>query len=169
MIVRMLAVGLVAAATLSGCAADEQDPGLQPAVVAAGSTGTTEPGEPTGPASDPDGVPYDDYTFVMSRQCFCIDGGVRFEVTVVDGEVSEVTYARGGDGHVKGEHATERWLRITLDDVIALTEAKRADHVAVDWPDGQDYPDRVWVDFDVDAADEELGYVIASVTPRAVD
>ena len=54
-------------------------------------------------------------------------------------------------------------MQVTINDVIDAANDKRADSVTVRWPDGQDYPNSVWVDQDRNMADEERGYTIRNV------
>lgn len=129
-----------------------------------GVTGQEPPDEtpttaPTGPPW-PD-FPHDDYTFVYAMECFCGYAGVRIEVTVDDGRAVRAAYAGRGETH--GEPITAESALITLDDVIALADTQGAAKVEVEWPAGQEYPERVWVDRQLNAADEELGYRIYRV------
>jgi hypothetical protein len=153
-----LGIALALAAVLTACGSESDDGGVT------GQDPTTGP-----PTAAPTGPPWPefaaaDYTFVYSRTCYCPDAGIRIKVSVVDDEAVDAVYAETARGIQKGDPATADYQLITLDDVIDHANTEGAADVTVEWPAGQDYPDRVWVDQDEMMADEEIGYEIHRVT-----
>jgi Family of unknown function (DUF6174) len=146
---------------LTGCGGDgddvASDPGPGPA--------TTEPtAEPTGaptvgtyPSFEPE-----DYTYTLVLACFCAGGGTPIDVTVRDGEVIDAVYDGDGRGAEAGTPADE-FMWLTINDVIDEANDTEAASVQVDWPSGQDYPNSVYVDKDLDTVDEERGYQVSNV------
>lgn len=161
---RVLAAALLASLALSGCGGDDTatDPvGEDPA---GGSTSDSPSASPTDAptvGSYPEFGP-DDYEYTLQVSCFCPDAGVPVRVTVTDGDVSEAVYARSGRGFDKGSAAPDH-RAVTINDVIAAANTTDAESVQVDWPDGQDYPNDVFVDQSSRIADEEIGYTISDV------
>jgi hypothetical protein len=157
---RFLAAGLLSALALSGCAGDDDgddtatDPGD-------GGTTTSAPSPEADAGEYPEFEP-EDYSYTLRVSCFCPDAGVPMRITVTDGEVSESVYARSGRGFDKGSAAPDHWA-ITMNEVIAAANDTDAETVRVDWPEGQDFPNEVYVDQDSRMVDEEIGYVIANV------
>ncbi len=161
---RRLTPTLAAVALVAGC-------GTVDAHVATDPDGVPEPAR-SDPTSHPTAAPWpayqpDDYTFTLRVTCYCPDAGVPVTVTVADGKVTDAVFARKGWGHPAGVPAPE-WMRVTINDAIDAANNKRADTVTVRWPDGQDYPNSVWVDLDKKMADEERGYTIRNVEPSTV-
>ncbi|WP_193607330.1 DUF6174 domain-containing protein [Nocardioides lijunqiniae] len=156
---------LAASLVLVGCGAEDEpdtasDTGSGPA-----SSPTSAP--PSTPAAPPTVGTYpefgpEDYTFTLVVSCFCADAGVPMRVTVVDDEVTEAVYTRGGRGVTDGGPVPRgRWT--SLDDVIAAANDTDAEKVEVDWPAGQDHPSSVSVDTSTRIADEEVGYAVSDV------
>ncbi len=106
----------------------------------------------------------DDYTYTLRISCFCADRGSPAVITVRDGRVSSAVCPHRGLGHAAGDPAP-RWMRATINDVIAAANDQHADRAVVRWPEGQDYPRSVWVDRDVLGADDEIGYTVSNVVP----
>ncbi len=158
-ILLLLAGGSVAALLASRGGDEEQGAGASQRQATAP---TTE--NPEAPSTRPTSYPEDNYTFVVSRLCECVDGGVRIAITVEDGKPVDARYVQKGYGHQAGEQVSEKYLWITLDDVIDLANTKKADDVTVVWPDGQDYPKTISVDYDFNVADDELSYVVYRVS-----
>ena len=155
-----LGVAAVALATtaLTGCSGDDGSTAKDSTKPSADQS--TEPADPPTVGTYPE-LEAQDYSFVLEQQCFCpLTGPVK--ITVQDGKVTSAVVTKGGNGIKKGSDAPE-YLRITLNDVIAAANNTEADQVDVDWPDGQDWPDRVAVDPDKRAADEEITYVVSDV------
>ena len=147
---------IAAVALVAGCGAN----------VATDPDGASE-AAPSAPTSHPTAAPWpayqpDDYTFTLRVTCYCPDAGAPVTVTVADGKVTDAVFARQGWGHPVGAPAP-KWMQVTINDVIDAANDKRADSVTVRWPDGQDYPNSVWVDLDKNMADEERGYTIRNV------
>lgn len=118
---------------------------------------------PTAPPAEglPDFAPQT-YSYTLEVTCYCVDAGRPVRVTVVDDEVTEAVYLRGGPGVRKGATAGEA-SHLTIDDIIARAEDPDAAVVEVDWPEGQDHPRSVRVDPDERIVDEEVGYRISDV------
>lgn len=142
---------------LTGCGGDgtevASDPGPGPA--------TTEPTEVPTVGSYPPFEP-EDYTYTLVLACFCVGGGTPIDVTVRDGEVIDAVYDGDGRGAEAGTPADE-FMWLTINDVIDEANDTEAASVQVDWPAGQDYPNSVYVDEDLDTVDEERGYQISNV------
>jgi hypothetical protein len=99
---------------------------------------------------------------VLVVTCFCPDANTPMRITVVDDEVTEAVYTRGGRGVTDGEPVPRaRWT--TIDDVIAAANDTDAERVEVDWPEGQDHPTSVTVDTSTRIADEGIGYALSDV------
>jgi hypothetical protein len=166
----LLVAGGSVAALLASSGGDEEQ-GADASQGQAGSATATAPTteNPEAPSTRPTSYPEDNYTFVVSRLCECVDGGVRIAITVEDGKPVDARYVQKGYGHQAGEQVSEKYLWITLDDVIDLANTKRADDVTVVWPDGQDYPKTIYVDYDFNVADEEVSYVVYRVSTGVTD
>jgi hypothetical protein len=152
----LLLVG--AEVVLTGCAAPE----------AAQTLPERTPPSPTSHVSaDPDRARFSlaNYTYVLGRDCFCVNRGLRYRVTVRDGEVVRVEYAETVRRHAAGEPAPGDWPRVTIHDVIVLAES---DDGETDWPQGQAYPDLVIEHADQAAVDGATWYTISDVTKRAM-
>ena len=112
-------------------------------------------------ASDPTpGSAATDYAYTLRVNCFCPGAGAPIRVTVRDGEVADAVHTRRG-----GE--VEEWQRLTIADIVEEAEEARADGAAqvdVQWPEGQDHPDSVYIDQDRNTIDDEIGYEISNVT-----
>lgn len=142
-------------------------------LLAAGCSDEVDTGSPHGvpsPTSAPTGPPWpgyapSDYTYVLGTECFCESERVR--VTVRDGEVESVVYAKKGYDHGVGDPVPHdaTWLWLSIDDVIDLANDPDIAEAKVEWPKDQDYPGRVWIDRDKNAIDEEIGYTITHVQP----
>jgi hypothetical protein len=106
-----------------------------------------------------------DYTFQLTVSCFCMGAGVPIAVTVVDAEVVGAVYAMddGGRGGTKAGDPADESFWLTINDVIDKANDTEAATVTVDWPDGQDYPNNVYVDGDQQIADDEVGYTVTDV------
>jgi hypothetical protein len=121
------------------------------------STPTQEPTVGTYPAFEPE-----NYTYTLVLACFCAGGGTPVDVTVRDGEVIDAVYDGDGRGAEAGTPA-DKLMWLTINDIIDEANDTGAASVQVDWPAGQDYPTSVYVDQDLQAADEERGYEISQV------
>jgi uncharacterized protein DUF6174 len=144
---------------LGGCGADEGDVASDPGPGSASTEPT--PSEAATVGTYPDFEPRD-YTYTLVLSCFCAGGGTPVHVTVRDGEVVDAVYAGDGRGAEAGTPA-DRLMWLTINDVIREANDTQAASVRVDWPAGQDYPSSVYVDGDLQAADEERGYQVSNV------
>ncbi|QYJ02476.1 hypothetical protein KUV85_08995 [Nocardioides panacisoli] len=124
------------------------------------TTGTPEP--PT-PSVDEDAFTETDYRYVLERSCYC-PFTVPVTVTVADGEVTSAVARESSRTVKKGDPAPDSH-RLTIADIIEIAEdpEQRAE---VDWPDDQDWPDRVRTDQVEGAVDDEVTYVIGQVRIR---
>jgi hypothetical protein len=172
---RSLALSVAALAVplaLAACGSDgDGEVASDPAPTSATTTATTassptptqEPTVGTFPPFEPT-----DYSFELTVQCFCMGSGTPIEISVVNSEVVGAVYAEddtGRGGTTAGDPADHLfWL--TINDVITKANDTEADHVEVDWPQGQDYPNRVFVDGSKNLADDEVGYEIRNVQVR---
>lgn len=146
---------------LTGCGDDgnevASDPGPAPATTEPTADPTVAPTVGSYPPFEPA-----DYTYTLVLACFCAGGGTPIDVTVRDGEVIDAVYDGDGRGAEAGTPADE-FMWLTINDVIDEANDKEAASVQVDWPAGQDYPNSVYVDEDLDTVDEERGYQISNV------
>jgi hypothetical protein len=106
------------------------------------------------------------YSYEMVRRCFCADGGVPLIITVDHGTVTDAVYARPAPGHAAGDQASERWLRLTINDIIDRANDTSPAQVKVRWPLGQKYPSSVSIDLIKNAADDEVQFEIRHVSQR---
>ena len=157
------AATLALTATLSACGGDAgSDVATDPAPTTATATPTPSPTATPTVGSFP-AYPHPDYTYTMGMQCFCANIDQGYRITVVGGEVTEVTWATAGDGHEVGDPVVDKYQRVTIQDIIDRANDTEAAEVTVDWPAGQDYPNSVYVDRSRKMADEEITYLISDV------
>jgi hypothetical protein len=158
---RLLAASLLTALALTGCG-DADDTATD-----SGDTkeaGGSPSGSPT-VGTYPDFEPTDyDYTLLVS--CYCPDAGVPIRVTVTDGNAAEAVYAQKGSGFAKGDPVPDFRAKSINDVITEVNAATEAESVTVEWPEGQDYPHKVYIDESSRIADEEIGYTISDVEVR---
>ncbi len=132
-----------------------------------GTTGTAQaPTSPTIQVSadrPPARFALADYTYVLGRDCYCANRGLKYRVTVRDGEVTHVEYAETLRDDPAGEPALGAWPRLTIPDVITIAES---DDSESEWPKGQAYPDLVIESAHLAAVDGATWYTISDVTER---
>ena len=171
---RMRSIALSVAAllvplSLAGCGSG--DDGDDVANDPAPATATSSP-SPTSPTATPTVGTYPDfepadYTFELTVSCFCMGAGTPVEVTVADSEVVGAVYGTaqsgGRDGAIQEGDPADKLFQVTINQIIEKANDTSAARVDVDWPEGQDYPNSVFVDQDKQMADEEIGYTIADV------
>jgi hypothetical protein len=152
---------------LAGCGSDggSDDVASDSAPTSAtSSTSTPTPTAAPTAGSYPEFAPTD-YTYPLGVGCFCMDSGSPMTVTVADGQVVKAVYGQDATGRGSaqaGEAVDHRYWK-TINDVIAETNNPKADHVTVDWPAGQDYPNQVSVDPNRETTDDEIFYTISDV------
>jgi hypothetical protein len=116
----------------------------------------------TDPAKRWDAYAIADYSMLQARDCFCIDGGKKFLVTVKSGNITSIVDPT--DGSVL---ARDRWGAYkTIPDLFALVQSIDPAKVAslqVSYDARYGYPLRVFVDPSSQIADEEYGYETAIV------
>jgi hypothetical protein len=102
------------------------------------------------------------YSLVQSRDCFCVDGGKKYLVTIRAGKIASVADAAGG-----GPLGVEKWGDFkTVPDLFALVASIDTSAVAslqVTYDPRYGYPSRVYVDPSAQIADEQYGYETAIV------
>lgn len=146
----------IALTALTGCGGDDTTATDPTSRTTSSSQPTTSPTVGTYPDFEAT-----DYTYLLEQRCFCpLTGPVK--VTVEDGEVTDAVIARGGHGMKKGSDAPS-YLRLTINDIIARANDTKAAKVDVDWPEGQDWPSKVYVDKVENAMDDEITYLIRDV------
>jgi hypothetical protein len=153
----LAASAAVLSLVLAGCGGDGDEVATDPGTGSATTAPTAAPTVDTYPAFEPE-----DYTYTLVVACFCAGGGTPVDVTVRDGEVVDAVYDSDGRGAEAGTPA-DRFMWLTINDVIDEANDAEAASVQVDWPAGQDYPTSVYVDEDLNAVDEERGYQISNV------
>lgn len=151
---KRVALAVVPLLLLAACGSDPGSSAVDPAA-STSPTPTVRPTVGTYPA-----FPHDDYAFTVRVSCYCpVTGPVR--ITVEDGRATSADWVKPG-GH-QGMEVPEHWASLTIDQVIEAANDTEAARVDVVWPDGQDWPDSVWVDHEELMADEEIGYAISHV------
>jgi Family of unknown function (DUF6174) len=165
-----LALLLASGALFAACANDEAASEGTNEVASAGPAATAPTTGHSRPASArPTSYPEDDYTFVMSHMCECVDVGVRITITVEDGRAVDARYTQDSDDHKAGERVSDKRQWLTLNDLIDMTHTNEADNVRVYWPDNQLYPKAIDVDYDLNTADDEVGYFVYHVSTGVAD
>ncbi len=105
-----------------------------------------------------------DYRFTYSRNCFCPPQyRGPFDVTVRGGAVADVAYR--GEGDPIDRPLTEYQ---TVDDLFALIAeayARDAARVDVTYDPTTGQPTEVYIDYDEQMADEEVGFTVEPVRP----
>ena len=107
---------------------------------------------------------YVDYDYVVSNQCFCVLGGVPVRVVVRGNQVVSALYASTGQplaANVAGWYGTIEGLFAMIDRAIAA----RAASIRASYDQALGYPADVFVDYVTNAADEEAGFRVTSLTP----
>lgn len=103
-----------------------------------------------------------DYSLLQSRDCFCVDGGRKFLITVRSGKIASIVDP--GNGSPLGG---DRWGDFkTIPDLFALVTSIDTTKVAslqVSYDARYGYPLRVFVDPSLQIADEEYGFETAVV------
>ena len=165
----LLAVSLSASLAACGGGADDGQVATDTSPTTGPTTATAEP-SPSGPAVAPEAgslpdYPYADYSYSLEMRCYCANQDQKYRITVVGGEVTDVTWATEGDGHAVGDPVSDAYARVTIQDVIDKGNDPKAAQVDVEWPAGQDHPTSVYVDKDKMVADEEVTWVISDVQP----
>ena len=98
----------------------------------------------------------DDYAMTLERSCFCAQSDIGpFDVVVRGGAIESVTWS--GDA-VPANRA------LTIDAIFQLirdAEDRGAHSIRVEYDD-IGFPRSVFIDYDVQIADEEIGYTITS-------
>jgi hypothetical protein len=97
----------------------------------------------------------DDYRMTLLRSCFCPeDYRGPFEVAIEDGTVAEVTFQ-------DQDLPTDRALTVeALFDLLDDAYAQDAARVDVSYHPTLGYPTSLYVDYDTQVADEEIGYTV---------
>ena len=157
---------LLASGILLAACGDREAASEGTSEVASASPGATtlKTENPQSPATRPTSYPEDNYTFVMSHLCECVDGGARIAITVEDGQPVDARYAQDGSGHQAGEQVSDKHQWLTLNDLIDLANTDKADEVRVVWREGQIYPKAIDLDYNVNSADDEVSYFVYHVS-----
>lgn len=102
----------------------------------------------------------DHYRFVLSRRCFCPQEAIGpVELEVEGSLVLSRTYVAGGDP--VPEDLRDAFPTVSgLFDVLSEAVATGADEITVTWNPINGAPAEFFIDYDVDTADEELGFAI---------
>lgn len=103
----------------------------------------------------------DSYSFVLQYLCFCPEemaGPAR--ITVVDGVVDQATYVSSGEP--VGASFTVRDVP-ALFDLIDEGIRRPADQITVTWDEACGYPTQAYLDYELDADDEELGFSVTEL------
>jgi hypothetical protein len=148
---------------------------LSAALMATAGCGQVTPGAGTGPGSHSGpgpsptqaSPPYPfledrDYEYTLEIRCLCPAGGDPFRVRVKEGVAVSAVYLTGTPSRPAGE-SPSGWWWLTLNDIITAANDTEADEVTVEWPRGQQWPDRVGVNPDLNTLDEERAYVVSEV------
>jgi len=92
-----------------------------------------------------------DYTYTYRPQCFCVPSAI--EVTVVNGAVQSHLVL---EGELFGEFLSIEDLFGFIDDALA----RQPFSIDVEYDGSLGYPRSVWVDYEQNMADEEMGYTV---------
>lgn len=118
-------------------------------------------GDNPAPGSLPDFAPLN-YDFVYSIRCYCPVTGPFF-AEVREGQVQLVKLLDRPDGSQSKE--VPAFAKITIQEMIE--EANMIDpqvgDIFLSWPEGQEYPSELGLDFIANAADDEVFYTIEEV------
>ena len=98
-----------------------------------------------------------DYTFDVVRNCYCL-GRADVRVTVKDGVITGVT-------EIASEVARDPETFRTIDGLFDLVQDaydRDAHEVQVEFDPGRGYPTRIWIDYVLMMADEEMGFTLLS-------
>ena len=103
-----------------------------------------------------------DYAILQARDCFCVDGGKRFIVSVRSGAIAGVVNPADGS-----PLPADRWGAFrTIPELFALARSIDPAHVAsfhVEYDPRYGYPRSIYVDPSAQIADEEYGYETAII------
>jgi hypothetical protein len=102
-----------------------------------------------------------DYSYVLALICRCPYTG-PVEVTVDGGQVTSAVALASTNAVAEGDPAPEA-LHLTISDILAKADDPTAARTDVQWPPGQDWPDRVRVELVAGARDADITYVISDV------
>jgi hypothetical protein len=102
---------------------------------------------------------FSDYVMTLERSCFCpAEYRGPFNVTVQNGQITSVEY-EGAD------MPSDRALSVNgLFDLIDDAFASGADKVEVTYHPRLGYPTNLFIDYETQAADEEVGVVVTGLT-----
>jgi len=156
---RLLAASVLALAAgpLTACSGDDE-PDAEPGP-GSGSPSSTERAS----TGEFDPVALEDYTYTLERTCQCPDFGTVM-VTVEGGEATGAEFQENVPGAEPGDPAPEDyWL--SINDLLAEANDPEADDVAVAWPEEQEWPTTIYVDYDQKAEDDEFFYRVSDVQP----
>jgi hypothetical protein len=154
---------------LTGCGPNASDAASGTATRATQTPGpelsaSTPAGRPTSPPWP--AYPVDDYRYELRVVCFCEVRGIPVTITVQDGKVTDAVHATPGPGHSAGEQVSQRWLRITINDIINDANDPASAQVTVSWPLGQRHPTKVWIDRTTGGSDDEVGSTSGTSSQR---
>lgn len=101
-----------------------------------------------------------DYTFDVIRVCFC-DFVADVRVTVVGGVITGVADIATGDA--LGPDLMKEFRTINgLFDLVQDAYNRNAHEVQVEFDSSRGYPTRIWIDYVLMIADEEMGFTLLS-------
>ena len=126
-----------------------------------GDTGTGLANELAAARAAWEGCGLASYSFVLQYLCFCPEemaGPAR--ITVVDGVVDSATYVSTGEA--VNASFTVRDVP-ALFDLIDEAIARPADQITVTWDATCGYPTQAYLDYELEADDEELGFSVAEL------
>jgi hypothetical protein len=105
-----------------------------------------------------------DYEVIARTLCFCGYGGERVRVVVRDGNVTSAVVVSTGRVLTVQEAIQYRPIE-QLFDVIEAAERADAHSIEARYDPHYGYPTYFFIDYSINAADEEFGYEIVSFTP----
>ncbi len=101
------------------------------------------------------------YRFEFTPECFCGGGGVRVQVTVSGGVVTEARYVSTG-ALVDSPERDQIPTIPDLFDVIADAIDRRAVRIEATYDGTWGFPARVAIDYSANVVDEEYGFTVAA-------
>jgi hypothetical protein len=117
-----------------------------------------------------DGLAIEDYSYTLTRTCFCPTTVVApVRITVVDGVVTNAVYAAGGYDVVPGEPVGPDSEVLTIDELFDRAEVAIADaeEVELEYDATRGFPTVIDIDWIVDAIDEEELITATDFEPSA--
>jgi Family of unknown function (DUF6174) len=109
-----------------------------------------------------------EYSFVLRRLCFCVDGGEPYRVHVRGDSLISVRHTQTGEppqDQFLDLFPSIEGLFLTIEDAIARDAAS----IEVTFHPQQHYPQSIAIDYETMVIDEELGFAASDLTAGPPD